>query len=265
LGTFKKIKGRISKYKWENTRHVVLTVDRNKFKDGRDAWEKIQGKKSIAQMIWNLKRVRKIKIERWLWVQEWHHDGFPHWHVLIQTKNRGMIGGDLLREYWDSGIWIREGFFKNKEHWNNVVGYFERKGYFEKGKRYQSELPEWARGTNIRIRRFGSSVEKDEGKLITIVKNKMEGEKMGKEREPKIYEVRFKECGAFTMVSIDSPFMGIGYMVEIPFKEFDRFMKGEYQPGMGYMVMMDDLEVEVLIDLCEKHQAKEGEEDDSYG
>ena len=262
IGTFKKIKGRLEKFKWENTRQVVLTIDRGRFKDGRGAWEEVSERKSIANMIWNLRRVRKVKVIRWLWVLEWHRDGFPHWHLLIETQNKGMIGGDLLREYWGMGIWIKESYFKSKEHWNNVVGYFQKKGYFEKGKKYQSELPGWARNTNIRIRRYSGSVEEDEGKFYSIEKPKREDKGMKSEKkEQEIYEVRFQECGAYTVVSIDSPFMGMGYMVSIPFKEFDRFFKGTYEPGMGFMVLMNDREVECLMELCEKHQKVKGQID----
>lgn len=263
-GTFQKIKGRLSKFNWEKTRQVVLTVDREKFEDGRKAWESVNQKKAIANMIWNLKRVRGVKVIKWVWVLEFHSDGFPHWHVFIETENKGMIGGDLLRQYWGMGIWVKESYFKSKEHWGAIVGYFERKGYFEKGKKYQSELPSWASHTNLRIRRFSGSVEDGEFQISTVQKNGKEGAKVnGEKKEQEIYEVRFQECGAFTMVSIDSPFFGVGYLVGIPFREFDRFFKGEYQAGIGYVVSMNDEEVRVLIDLCEKFQKVKGQKEDT--
>jgi len=262
-GTFKKIKERLSNFHWEKTRQVVLTVDRNRFKDGQDAWESMNNKKAIANMIWNIKRVRGVKVVRWVWVLEWHETGFPHWHVLIETKNKGMIGGDILREYWGMGIWVKETYFKSKEHWDAIVGYFQKKGYFEKGKKYQSELPAWAVITNLRIRRFSGSVDSNRPgsyQISTVQKNKGEVLKVNaQKKEQEIYEVRFQECGAYTLVSIDSPFFGMGYLVDIPFRQFDRFFKGEYQVGMGYVVTMNDTEVDVLIKLCETHEKIKGQ------
>jgi hypothetical protein len=239
-------------------------VNRDKYKSGEEAWEAMNKKKAIANMIWNLKRVRAVKIKRWVWVLEWHEDGFPHWHVLIETENKGMIGGDFIREYWGMGLWIKESYFKSKEHWNSVVGYFEKKGYFEKGKKYQSELPAWARVTNLRIRRFSGSVEKEnkieDEKFYEVEKNREGVKKMdADQKELKIYEVRFQECGAYTVVSIDSPFFGIGYLVNLPFQDFNKFMGGRYEPGMGFVVTMNDDEVETLIDLCETYQKIKGQ------
>ena len=267
--SFKKIQGRISGMDWERTRHIVLTVERGEYKDGREAYERVKKDEAVSQLIWNLKRVKGVEIEKWLWVLEWHRDGFPHWHLLVQTRNRGMIGGDLLRQYWAHGLWVKETYFRSRSHWNAIVGYFSRKGYFEAGKKYQSELPQWAKYSGLKIRRFSGSVESvNNVKGVSWVEKNKEGELRGfkvEGEEQDTYAVRIGSCGAFTSVSIDSPWLGVGYLIDIPFKEFKKFVGGSYEVGMGYLVLMNEREVDVLIGLCEKHQKIKGQKGEKEG
>jgi hypothetical protein len=84
-----------------------------------------------------------INIKQALAVLEFYEDGFPHWHLLIEVENEGkagMIGGKNLHRSWAQGI-VKETYFRNLDHWKSIAGYFADKGYFERGKEYQTELP----------------------------------------------------------------------------------------------------------------------------
>lgn len=152
-----KYKEYIEKFDYRKTRHVILTVDRNKFDDYLDALQTITYKKSLSAFVRKLRKGKKIKVgDHWEWLYppikikqamaylEFYSDGFPHWHLLIKVEGEGkagMIGGENLHRAWKHGI-VKETYFRNLDHWKNIAGYFADKGYFEKGKEYQTELPE---------------------------------------------------------------------------------------------------------------------------
>lgn len=146
-------------FDFQHTRMITLTLSRDYWKDGWFAWEKITKEKRIFKFLRLLDREREIK--DWLWVLEWHADGFPHWHILITFADIGMVGGGVLRDLWKDALglpllsrWgvkcddrILESYFRDSSHWNRVVGYFSTAGYFsseKKDKTHQLTLPEWA-------------------------------------------------------------------------------------------------------------------------
>ena len=71
-----------------------------------------------------------------------------------------MIGHRKIKERWPFGIYVNEDDIKSEEHWKNLTGYFNSHGYFEKGEGYQGTLPEWAKDSARRIKRwFGKKGE----------------------------------------------------------------------------------------------------------
>ena len=151
-----KYKDYIQQFDHTKTRHVILTTDRDKFSDGLNALKIITDKKSLSAFIRKLRNGKKIKVgDQWEWLHlpikmkqalgflEFYDDGFPHWHFLIEVEKEGkagMIGGKNLHRSWAHGI-VKETYFRNLDHWKSIAGYFADKGYFEKGKEYQTELP----------------------------------------------------------------------------------------------------------------------------
>jgi len=65
-----------------------------------------------------------------------------------------MISLEMLLWAWSYGL-VREEYFRNEGHWKNIAGYFAEKGYFEKGKEYQTRLPDDVKeNMNRRVRRI---------------------------------------------------------------------------------------------------------------
>ncbi len=170
---------RLGQMRWDRVRHVVVTVARGKFRDGREAYEALERHRAVSELVKDLERTEHITVVRWIAHLEWHSDGFPHWHIFIEVANGGpggRIGGTVLRAHWPWGLNVHEDYFKSVEHWRSMRGYFERHGYFDKDKCHQNRLPEWARRSTRKIPRWSGSrnelpyVDRDEqeawGKLV---------------------------------------------------------------------------------------------------
>lgn len=133
-------------------RHIILTVDRELFENGREAYYSIQREKRISEA---MKKIRKQVLENGLtikdydWFLEWHKDGFPHWHLLLFVDKQGKAGQIAskvdFKKIWHFARHVHEEYIRNMNHWNNFVGYASKTGYLEKGKKYQVVLPDWAR------------------------------------------------------------------------------------------------------------------------
>lgn len=237
-GSRRRIKQRLQIFYWNSTRHVTLTIDRDQFLSGREAWEYVAEKKLIPNMIWNLRRTAGAKVIDWLWVLEWH-GGWPHWHLFLQMEEEGragMLGGDTLRKYWPWGRWVREQPIYSLKHWRSITGYFDKNGYFEKAKGAQGVLPEWAKDMVRRIKRYGSMVlhRQDEDKgLKTNCSIKMG-------REKRTYRMILEDCGKKTRVRIDNEMLKIQMVVEVEYKKFREEIKwGVYYPGSGYFALIE--------------------------
>jgi len=265
---------------WKKVRFVMLSVDPVHFND--DAYlavSQAQQKKWISQFIHNLKRVHNIQVEDYTWFMEWHKNGFPHWHLLVQGDARGkfgMIGGEVLRNTWKKGR-VTETYAKTKQHWDNITGYYEKHGYFDKEKNSQSTLPEWVlKNYPNKIRRTGSmhGVQKIKEKMVEhkgelIPEKNEEYKKMQtiadwrkreveRQRQEMVrnqgcsdvlaesdpfrgYEVILEECGTETRIHVDQGYSG--YMMQIPLPYSYIITKvgdGSYVKGLGYTVRMDE-------------------------
>jgi len=265
---------------WKSTRHIVLTIDRNRFESGEIAYLYVNAKKKIPQLIHNLKRTHGIQVRDYVWILEWHRDGYPHWHVFVdvtKTGSRGMIKFDKIQHYWFIGN-VAESYFKTEKHWNRLVGYFGKHGYFEKSKAHQAKLPAWAENYNRTIKRTGSASiqchlktenEKQREKEKLAMRKKLkeihkgsnekffreqgmypteqETEPEKKERKP--YHVLFEACGktcTITMLNKGQPYMG--FMINMPYWEMRKlFNQGEMREGFGYVVDMDQLELRSFL------------------
>jgi len=266
---------RLRLFNRRRTRTVTLTVDRANFEGGKEAYFKIiRNDEAINQFIHNLSRTAKIKITQYAWVIEWHKDGFPHWHLFIETNKKdwaGKIGGDTLRKHWKYGSWIKEGYIKNKGHWKQFTEYFENKGYFnpkrkgvqeQKDKTHQLELPEWARNLlnkDFKIRKWGSS-KKPPSKNIDNKNPKVNGDKLQikpnknskkpaspkkSKREYMTYGEVLNSCGQTTVCKIQrGPKRSEYRTYNIPYKSFLNELgdMGWYEPGEGFLIQFQTLD-----------------------
>lgn len=255
---------------WKRTRFIMLSLDPKLYDE--DPWvavDEAQNKKYISQFIHNLKRVHNIVVTDFVWFLEWHvSTGMPHWHLLIESEKRGrfgMIGGEVLRKTWKKGR-VRETYPKSNTHWNNITGYFEKHGYFDKEKDSQSTLPEWALEYPHKIRRTGSKHKKREKKDNVI--EEFEERKKIKEWRKKIvktqldqatrnegcsdylspplfkrYRLILEECGTSTRVHVDEGYSGHMMILEIPYKFLiSKYPQGEYRKGLGYCINLGEKE-----------------------
>jgi hypothetical protein len=201
----KTISKRMQEMDGRYVRHLMLSVDRDQYPSGEAAYEAITKGGYIRGMLRNLKRILGRNIKRWIWILEWHQDGYPHWHVIVEMQERGkagMIGYEAIHQYWGQGI-VRESYIRNKRHWKQIAGYFGKSGYFESSKaEYQTGLPEWAQDWVTTIRRFGCSVGKwkDSGKGGGSGPEVSEDEKLKSDRRS--YSMILAGCGKKTRIRL---------------------------------------------------------------
>jgi len=199
-----KVLDKFNPFDWKKTRQLTLTVNPDLFDSGSAAIMYIRENRTTGEFIRRLKRgvktkvgnkwiekYKPVKISRWAWFLEWHANGFPHYHIFIETPvagSAGMIGADFIRDSWGLSTWVNESYFKNEEHFSNLTGYYAHKGYFDKGKKHQGILPdEIKENVKSRIKRYGSSPENLAEKL-----------KNAREKKAKLKEDQnFKEVEMF--------------------------------------------------------------------
>lgn len=230
---------RLRTFNWRSTRHVILTVDPKKFKNGQEAHEYVTSRKMIAQLIHNLRRTKGVLVRDWMVCLEWHSNGYPHWHLFIDVTvqgKRGMIGGDNLRQYWPIGT-VRESFIKSKAHWHRFTGYFKKHGYFEKKKAHQGMLPKWAKEGTKRIRRSDSMRQKKPLSKVMPPQVKPPRRKPKPPREPKSYSEIISQCGTRTNVMFWYEGRPLWKVFHIPYWQFKK-LPGKYVDRHGYVTRM---------------------------
>lgn len=263
----KKIADKIGCLKRRYTRTVTLTIDRDRFKDGEEAYYQIKNDEAISQFMHNLSRTENIRITQYVWVLEWHEDGFPHWHLFIETNKKdkaSKIGGEKLRKHWKYGKWVKEDYIKNKGHWKQFTEYFENKGYFNpkkrevrenKDKTHQLELPEWAKNKpnkNLKIRKWGSSTNKNpkiqkqetvsnstENELVNTKSSPLSKIDKVSRRDNKTYGEVLESCGQESILKIRRDNISCHYSrYKIPYKDFIHEFQdmGWYEPREGFII-----------------------------
>lgn len=206
---------------WAGVRKLVITTDPKRFPEGcdTDVLDQLLREKSDFERRLKEKYHGKIFF-MFSWI-EFQESGFPHWHYLIFTDQKGknaMIGQDLVHELWDrylndedlkkSNQWIHEGFFRSKNEYLQYMGYAEKTGYFIKEKAHQVKLPPLLLKSKRRTRsyyfsvRFGENLNEKNGDEITDnsvnnevneIENLSEKEKISRSFElcPKNWRDRF--------------------------------------------------------------------------
>lgn len=257
----KKIAERISSMNWSSVRHVVLTADPSQFdNDPQKAYEYlVRDLKAVPQFCRDLERTAGVNVRDWVRVIEWHRNGFPHWHIFIDVKisgKAGQIGHEVIQSHWQHGG-VHEDFIKNEKHFREITGYFGKNGYFEKNKKHQAILPDWALNSGYHIRRYDSKRIKKEKNNELPAEEQLNTEKQSdshtknneKSDEDKTewrgYAASMAECGANTLLrhknsAVFSEYIGSEYnssffRVSIPYVFF-RSMPGEYVPSVGYVI-----------------------------
>lgn len=187
------IRDRLANLQWDRVRQVVLTVSRGT--DASTIMEDIRKRRAIPKLIQSLGLGKR----KWLWVLEFHADGYPHWHLFIENDRgrAGMIGKERIQSIWGYGhVW--ESYPKDSKHWGAITGYHRKAGYFAgETKKHQLTLPFYLMHQN-RVRKFGANFktaaeEKKVFKEESLEKKSVPGT-VRRKRDQKPYQERLEEC-----------------------------------------------------------------------
>ena len=233
---------RLSEMPWKESRLVTLTLDREKVGSGADAYIWFREKKALGRFFVSLER-QGVEVKDWAGQIEWHNDGTPHWHLLIRTKpgKAGMIGQDQLHKAWPWGRMLKEDYFKNKAHYDNTVGYFGKCGYFHKGKKHQTELPDYFKSDYFkgkRIARFYSA------RRPSGDRQEQNPPKSDPEPSDTVTGRKLATCGQSTLLwywdrDVDEcgfPVADLRFLERslTPFADFVKGCPGKFEQGIGY-------------------------------
>lgn len=248
-----KIKDRLQKMDWRRVRHIIFTIDRENYDSPESAFDDIMQRELFSQLIHNLKRTKDIEIIDWANTLEFHGDGFPHWHMFVEVSKvfrDGQIHFSNIYPYWKTKNGkiignVKETFFKTEKHWKKITGYVGKTGYFEKDKRHQAELPEWAKNRK-RIRKWSSQRKKksstDQSKETGVEKTVEKNQEIKPESEAThkkmlTYAEKLSNCGSsiILLVPTDSEEESYRYFYcHFPYKDFKSLDgEAEYIEGLG--------------------------------
>lgn len=143
----KRIQHYFKSFQWETTRHVIVTVSRAV--SSERIYRHVQRTKRLSRFP---RRISNLN-GKYLWVLEWHHDGYPHWHIMVE--NEGMIGKKKIEKEWKLGL-VWEQQIKSAHHWASITGYHEKAGYLGGNKKHQIKLPDYLEG--LMVRKFGTNI-----------------------------------------------------------------------------------------------------------
>lgn len=259
-----RIKEIFAPFDWQFTRQVVLTVNPDLFECPADSLIYIREHHSVGEFIRRLRRGVKIKsgcrwvykyqpvnVVRWAWFMEFHRNGFPHFHVFVQTDGKGkggMIGGDRLRDSWSLAKWVKETYFNSEQHFKNLTGYYADKGYFEKGKEYQGLLPDDILDKfKSKIKRMNTSERKKTEKIEVNFMNENNAEKIEtpfEEANMRACEIYFDECKGLRVdkAGLDNVMGKIG-------EEIEKCEEPAERKKVNYRVMIQNCGEATYIEL----------------
>lgn len=261
------IKPLIEKFSIHTTFNITLTVDPSKFEDGQHAFETIQSKKSIAQLLHNLQRTAGVLLSNHIWFLEFHENNYPHWALIIETEeaNKRNELRKIINSYWQHGrIDVKQ--VSSEEHLENLSTYFDKR---KPTSSHQATLPDWALSSNRNIRRWGRMHKKKPPEYIMpdklstrfpmrqLLENlfaKLEKQKKRKPIDssisnqsdlPKIERRTYGEilgsCGKSINVKVFFDEGGARYQTfEIPYRRIRLdFPNGQFESGLGYFPFQD--------------------------
>lgn len=265
-------------YKSWDHRHVrtyVLTVDRDLYESPIKAFFEIQREKELAEFMRRLKKrliQHGMKILDYIWILEWHADGFPHWHCLVLVNKKGKAGRIAqkvdLTELCGKARFVKEGYIHDQEHWAALAGYVAKHGYFGDGKKDQARLPSWALNLpktgpgKIRIKRmermrrdlrngdrgrrerkaFTENEKRIIARLDEIFGIAIEDEEGGEfeliQAGKTTWGECLKSCGAKTIMTVQNKVFNLTVIIGVAYREIKE-MGGEYNEGYGWVIPMD--------------------------
>ena len=227
---------RLRTFAWEHVRNLMVTINPVLFNgDAELAWREVTYKRGIGNLLKNLERTEGVEIVDWIAFVEWHTNGFPHWHIMVEVSSAGkagMIGVEVIRHYWPHGWYIREEPIQNQAHWERLTGYFSKHGYFHGGKDHQGTLPRWAKDKSIRIKRWESMKGEKLTSRITHDKTSRVNP-YSPIHHRSTYDVILKRCGATCRLIVESSGSTTSFDVNVPYLTVRSMASWEYIEGKG--------------------------------
>lgn len=179
---------------WVNPQMLTLTISRDFQKSAVDAYEECQRLRKVSELVRSLERKGMVRKARMFYAIEFHKDGWPHWHILLDSI---FIEYEYAKERWGLGhVWISNNRkFESKAHAVHYVTKYVGK--------LENNLPDWVLDYRGNIRRFSSSRG-----LFGITKRKKKGvdpDRIKKSRVRRTPRERVKICGLNSCLFTVSP------------------------------------------------------------
>ena len=132
---------------------LTLTVDPKDYASPKEAYEYVGKKRRVAETIRELKRKRLLKNAEFTVTLEFHKSGWPHWHVLIESK---FVCKHKLQSAWRLGnCWVSKGDFDDVGHAINYATKYIVKTNDDEEKEFL--FPDWVLDYAGNVRRFSTS------------------------------------------------------------------------------------------------------------
>jgi hypothetical protein len=196
--TNKRIREKIALLDWRKVRHIILTLSRGV--PPHMAMQQIRYRRSIPKFL------AELELKKWIWILEFHADGYPHWHILVESPHGGMIGKRKIQRAWGMGnCW--ESYIKDIKHWKAISGYHCKHGYLAgaDSKKHQLELPKYLEG-ETKVRKYAYSASLRTPSPVSEPSQEDESS-INNHRKPKKpcrpYFIRFVECDKTVSIEID--------------------------------------------------------------
>ena len=138
---------------WPRVSMITLTIDPKKFDSPQEAYEFIQGKRGVAELIRKMDRDGFLEDRRFFYAIEFHGNGWVHWHVAViptKVKHGKLNAGNYLYNSWGYGA-VKEskGGIKDPMHAMNYLTKYVAK--------QEQRAPEWVLKYPGNFRKFSTS------------------------------------------------------------------------------------------------------------
>ena len=141
---------------WKSVIMLTMTIDQSKHDSPWGAMELVGRRRAVSKLVAKLHKAGTIASREFTCTLEFHKKGWPHWHVLVDSK---FVCKHLLQKSWGLGhCWVSKHDFKTVEHAVNYATKYIVKTDEETGNGENEFLfPAWCYDYKGNIRRFSTS------------------------------------------------------------------------------------------------------------
>lgn len=135
---------------------LMLTLTVTREVGAKEAYEMVQRQRGVAELMKKLRRRSLVMSSKFFYVIEFHRDGWPHWHVIVESR---FIDKHDLQKMWGRGnVWVSAGprgkgqSFESNMH---AVNYVTK--YLTAAEGEKQPFPDWVMDYRGNMRRFATS------------------------------------------------------------------------------------------------------------